>query len=280
MANDYQRIAQAIDILHDGVCEQLSLKALAAQMHMSESHLQRLFSRWAGVSPKRFLQALTVDRAAQLLRDKGLSVLDASHELGLSSNSRLYDHFVSLEAVTPGQYKAMGTGLAIAYGVHSTALGWAQIALTEMGICQLELGDDAQTHTALERLRRRWPRARIYPDPLATGAIAERLQDAIRRPRPDKPISLLVQGSNFQIQVWRALLAIAPGRLCSYSDVAAAVGKPSAVRAVASAVAANPVGLFIPCHRVIRRCGALGGYRWGTTRKEALLALEAAQQGN
>ena len=271
--SDYQRIARAIDFVVEHQAAQPSLAQIADHLQLSPAHLQRLFSRWAGISPKRFLQALTVARAKQLL-DAQHSLLDTAEQLGLSSGSRLYDHFVSLEAVTPGEYKSGGEGLLIRYGCGATAYGEAFVAATPRGLCRLNFIDSQSSAEALLALRRDWPNAALREDAAwAQQSLGELFSAA---PRPEQPLSLHVAGSNFQIAVWRLLLQIPPARLASYGQLAAALGKPAAARAVGSAVGANPVALLIPCHRVIQRSGALGGYRWGLTRKRALLAVEHA----
>jgi AraC family transcriptional regulator of adaptative response/methylated-DNA-[protein]-cysteine methyltransferase len=243
-------------------------------VHLSPFHFQRLFSRWAGVTPKRFLQVLTLEHVKELLARDGLSVLDASHAAGLSGGSRVYDHFVSIEADTPSEYRGGGAGLTIAYGVHATPFGPAAIATTPRGICRLAFVADGAPTAFLAALRRDWPQAAIREDARGTGAVMRAVFDT---PAADRPLSLWVRGTNFQVQVWRALLAIPPGQLGTYGAVAAQLGRPTAARAVGTAVGANPVACLIPCHRVIRRDGALGGYRWGPHRKHAILTRELAR---
>lgn len=271
MNDDYQRIERAIRYLQAHVTEQPGLEALAREVHLSPAHCQRLFRRWAGVSPKRFLQFLTVDYAKRMLA--GASVLETAHAAGLSGGSRLHEHFVVVEAATPGQFKRAGEGMRITCGVADSRFGAAWLAETGRGICALEFIDGDDGGRCLERLRRRWPKAEIARDDArAAAGMGRLLDDPGERP-------LLVKGSNFQIQVWQALLRIPPGKVCSYRQLAEAVGRPTASRAVAQAVGANPVAWIIPCHRVLRATGALGGYRWGISRKQAMLAWEAAKYG-
>lgn len=271
MNTDYQRIEKAIRYLQTHVTAQPGLDELAAQIHLSPAYCQRLFKRWAGVSPKRFLQVLTVDYARRVLSNN--SLLEAAQAAGLSGSSRLHDHFIAVEAVTPGQYKRAGEGLCIRYGAGDSRFGRVWAAVTDRGVCALEFDGGQDAGDSLQRLRRRWPRASLEADDNAIQGTLERVFATTGAGTP-----LLLQGSNFQIQVWRALLNIPAGALCSYGQLAAAVGRPTASRAVAQAVGANPVAYLIPCHRVLRSSGALGGYRWGTPRKQAIVAWEAVSQ--
>ncbi len=273
-AADYERIARAIAFIARRVGEQPTLEAVADHVHLSPFHFQRLFCRWAGTTPKRFLQVLTVERAKGLL-DASRPLLAVAEELGLSSSSRLYDHFVQLEAMTPGEYRAGGAGLAIEYGLHATPFGEALVGLTPRGVCSFEFIDGAGAAQAIARLQARWPRAAWVSAQAATAAVVERLFGA--EPKAAGPLSLHVAGTNFQLSVWKALLRIPPGTVASYGQVAAALGRPRAARAVGAAVGANPVAFLIPCHRVIRETGELGGYRWGVARKQAMHCWEAAR---
>jgi AraC family transcriptional regulator of adaptative response/methylated-DNA-[protein]-cysteine methyltransferase len=272
--SDYDRIARAITFISRQVDNQPSLQEIAAHLHISPYHFQRLFCRWTGVTPKRFLQVLTLDRAKQLLNDSK-PLLEVSAALGLSSGSRLYDHFVQLEAVTPGEFKKKGAGLTIEYGVHDTPFGKAFIAVTHRGICNLAFPDQSNIAEYLHDLSRKWPQASLRECPQRTRAVIRAMFDYDEK--PDGPLSLCVTGTNFQVSVWRALLQIPPGSVASYSQVASAIGRPSSARAVGLAVGTNPVAFLIPCHRVIRQCGQLGGYHWGVTRKQAMHAWEAAR---
>lgn len=272
--SDYARIADAIRFIASQVERQPSLDEIAAHVHLSPFHFQRLFSRWAGVTPKRYLQVLTLERAKALLQESR-PLLEVADTLGLSSGSRLYDHFVQLEAVTPGEYKQRGAGLVIDHGVHDTPFGQAFVALTPRGVCNFTFLDDKAPETPLATLAHSWPEARLQEAPSRTQNVINTMFDGSKA--PDRPISLHVSGTNFQISVWRALLQIPPAKVVSYAQVASAVGNPKAARAVGLAVGANPVALMIPCHRVIQQNGKLGGYHWGETRKQAIHAWEAAR---
>jgi AraC family transcriptional regulator, regulatory protein of adaptative response / methylated-DNA-[protein]-cysteine methyltransferase len=268
---DYRRIERAIRFLDAHVVDQPSLEDVAREIGLSPFHAQRLFTRWAGISPKRFLGLLTVGHAKVALQ-AGESVLDATYEVGLSGPSRLHDLFVTYEAMTPGKYKQQGSGLVIRYGVHPTPFGAALLLTTERGIAGLSFVDGAPQQ-AIDEARAAWPLSRLVEDRDATGALVARLFDGAG----GAPTQLLLRGTNFQVKVWSALLRVPSGRVVSYLDLATALGQPGAVRAVGNALAHNPVGFVVPCHRVIRATGALGDYRWGTVRRRALLAWEAAQ---
>lgn len=270
MSSDYERIEKAIRFIEQHAGEQPSLEAIAAQAGLSPFHFQRLFRRWAGISPKRFLQFVTVEHAKKLLAESS-SVMDTAYEVGLSGPARLHDHFVALEAVTPGEYKAQGAGLSIRYGVHDSPFGDVFLATTERGICGLRFLD-RDSNEALTWLSGLWPGADLREDQRGTRPVAGRIFDEAG---PADPIPVLVKGTNFQVAVWKALLRIPPGRLVAYEDVARAIGRASASRAVGSAVGANRISYLIPCHRVIRRSGTLGGYAWGTPRKRAMIGWEA-----
>ncbi|HDZ8844747.1 bifunctional transcriptional activator/DNA repair enzyme AdaA [Aeromonas dhakensis] len=272
--SDYARIADAIRFIASQVARQPTLDEIAAHVHLSPFHFQRLFSRWAGVTPKRYLQVLTLERAKALLQESR-PLLEVADTLGLSSGSRLYDHFVQLEAVTPGEYKQRGAGLIIDHGVHDTPFGQAFVALTPRGVCNFSFLDDQAPQTPLAALAHSWPEAELREAPSRTQGVIHTMFDGSKT--PDRPISLHVSGTNFQISVWRALLQIPPAKVVSYAQVASAVGNPKAARAVGLAVGANPVALMIPCHRVIQQNGKLGGYHWGETRKQAIHAWEAAR---
>ncbi|MGL6573033.1 bifunctional transcriptional activator/DNA repair enzyme AdaA [Aeromonas hydrophila] len=272
--SDYARIADAIRFIASQVARQPTLDEIAAHVHLSPFHFQRLFSRWAGVTPKRYLQVLTLERAKVLLQESR-PLLEVADTLGLSSGSRLYDHFVQLEAVTPGEYKQRGAGLVIDHGVHDTPFGQAFVALTPRGVCNFSFLDDQAPQTPLSALAQSWPEAELREAPSRTQGVIHTMFDSSKA--PDRPISLHVSGTNFQISVWRALLQIPPAKVVSYAQVANAVGNPKAARAVGLAVGANPVALMIPCHRVIQQNGRLGGYHWGETRKQAIHVWEAAR---
>lgn len=275
--SDYDRIARALDYINRSAERQPGLKDIAAHVHLSPFHFHRLFSRWTGTSPKRYLQTLTLERGKALL-DDSRSLLETADTLGLSGGSRLHDHFVQLEAVTPGEYRKRGSGLHIEYGRHQTAFGALFVATTSRGVLRADFLDREDDGVGLSELRQTWPEAAFSENREAAAAIADRMFNA---PGPgDGPLSLHVAGTNFQVAVWRALLRIPPGRLASYSQVAAAIGRPGSARAVGNAIGANPVAFVIPCHRVIQQSGALGGYRWGPVRKQAIQLWEAARTGD
>lgn len=271
-ARDYARIARAIEFLQQNAAARPGLAAAARHAGLSEHHFQRLFTAWAGVSPKRFLQFLTVEDARRRLASSR-STLDLAGELGLSGGGRLHDLFVTLEAMSPGEARAGGAGLDIRWGIHDTPFGSALLGLTARGVCALHFVDDAAE--AAERLRESWPHAALKRDQRETADTAQRIFAPLARPR--QPLAVLVKGSNFQVQVWRALLALPAGALTTYGDLAAALEKPEAARAVGAAVGANAIAWLIPCHRVIRASGVISGYRWGAARKAAMLGWEAAQ---
>lgn len=272
--SDYSRIERAILDLEKNFRRQPRLDEMARAAGLSAYHFQRLFTRWAGISPKRFLQFLTAGYAGRLLRESA-NVLDAAYGAGLSGPGRLHDLFVNVFAATPGEVRSGGNGLAIRYGTHPSPFGECVVAVTDRGICALSF-PSADDGDPADEIRGRWPRAAVRQDPRATRPVADRIFEPLRRRAPS-PLAVFVRGTNFQIKVWEALVRIPPGRVLSYGDVAAAVGTPDAARAVGSAVARNPVAFLIPCHRVIRRTGAFGDYRWGAARKKAILAWEAAR---
>lgn len=274
--SDYSRVEAAIRYLEDHAQDQPSLGELARQAGLSEFHFQRLFRRWAGVTPKDFLQCLTLSHAKVLLAESA-SLLETSQAVGLSGPGRLHDLFLTLEAMTPGDYKRGGRGLAIHWGVHPTPFGEALFAATERGLCGLSFLEEAGPGTALAELRGRWPEATLVQAPARTTPIAQAVTSRMRG-EPAAPLALLVAGSPFQVQVWKAMLAIPEGRVASYQGLARLAGAPGASRAVGTAAAHNPIGYLIPCHRVIRSTGALGGYHWGGLRKQALLAVEGARR--
>jgi AraC family transcriptional regulator of adaptative response/methylated-DNA-[protein]-cysteine methyltransferase len=274
MNDDYRRIAKAIRYLEDHAIDQPGLEEVAEQVHLSPYHFQRLFTRWAGVSPKRFLQFLTLAHAKRLL--EGSTQLDTAYRSGLSSPSRLHDLFVAVDAVTPGQYKGLGSGLEIAYGLHPSPFGQCLAAVTERGLCGLSFVEEAGPEAAIRDLHRRWPKARLVKNQERTAGMIRRVFGSAAQGNRT-PIPLLLRGTNFQIKVWEALLRIPPGSVISYHRLAEAVGNPAASRAVGSAVGANPVAYLIPCHRVILSTGAFGNYRYGAIRKKAILGWEQAQ---
>jgi len=274
-ATDYARIERAILFIESNVRRRPSLDEIAASAGLSPFHFQRLFRRWAGLSPKRFAQYLTATMAERSLRASG-TLLDAADAAGLSGPGRLHDLIVSIHAVTPGQLKNRGEGLTIRFGVHPSPFGDCFLAVTERGICQLSFLDPNNRERAMADLKRRWTDAIILERPESTRPVAERLFGASRTSRHG-PLHLFIQGTNFQVKVWEALLTIPPGAVASYQEIARRIGAPSATRAVGTAVGQNPVSYLIPCHRVIRKSGAFGQYRWGAARKQAMLGWEAAR---
>jgi AraC family transcriptional regulator, regulatory protein of adaptative response / methylated-DNA-[protein]-cysteine methyltransferase len=275
MNENYEKIESAIEYLHNHIDEQPSLKKIARTVGLSEAHFQRVFSAWAGVSPKRYLQTITVEHAKKLLQEQK-STLDVSLSLGLSSTSRLHEHFVNIEAVTPGEYKTKGSGLEIDYGIHSTPFGDAFIAVTKRGICKLSFVEDGY-EKELEELEEVWKNATLKHSQAKTKNIIELVFNI--KKRADAPLSILVFGTNFQVSVWKALLELPFGSLSSYGEIASKIGKPKASRAVGSAIGQNPIAFLIPCHRVIQQSGKIGGYRWGVTKKHLIHAWEMANNG-
>ncbi len=273
MASDYAAMARTLEYIHDTIHDQPTLDEIAAEACLSPFHFQRSFRRWVGVSPKRYIQNLTLEKAKTELR-QGASVLRTAYGVGLSGPSRLHDLFVSLESVTPGEYKSFGRSLELRYGVHWTPFGPCAIALTERGICSLRFLENSSSSEARTSLAEEWPLAELSEASEATAEIAYRIFHS-RQWSEDEPFHLFLRGTNFQIQVWRALLRIPGGRTVSYRNLGKDIGKPASyARAVASAVAINPIAFLIPCHRVIRESGSLGGYRWGVKRKQQILAAE------
>jgi AraC family transcriptional regulator of adaptative response/methylated-DNA-[protein]-cysteine methyltransferase len=274
MKSDYQRIAQAIEFINANAKQQPSLENIAAHLHLSPFHFQRLFSQWAGVAPKKYLQILTVDRAKQLLA-QSKPLAEVSDSVGLSGSSRLHDHFVQLEAASPGEFKAGGAGMEIRYSVIGGPFGDAFIAVTPRGICKLSFLSNNNIEQQIVDLNAQWPAAKLVNQASETTRMVEALFAG--KQTINGPLSLYVKGTNFQINVWRALLQIEPGCINSYAQVAAAVGKPRAYRAVGTAIGSNQVAFFIPCHRVLQQSGQIGGYLWGETRKHAIHAWESAR---
>jgi len=274
-AEDYRRIEKAIEFLAENYHQQPSLDEIARSVNLSEFHFQRLFRRWAGISPKRLVQFLTLEHAKQAL-EESRSVLDAAYDAGLSSPSRLHDLFVTAEAMTPGEFKAKGAGLEISYGFHPSPFGECLLAVTERGICGLGFVGEGGREQALEDFKRRWPEAQFQENPEKTQGYIDAVFNAKKR-NGARTVKLLLMGTNFQIKVWEALLRIPLGSVVCYEDLARRLGKPSAARAVGSAVGRNPISFLIPCHRAIRKMGITGDYHWGAARKKAILAWEAAR---
>jgi AraC family transcriptional regulator, regulatory protein of adaptative response / methylated-DNA-[protein]-cysteine methyltransferase len=274
--DDYSRIEKAILFLDANFRSQPSLSDVARSANLSEHHFQRLFRRWAGISPKRFLQFLTIEYAKELLAESR-SVLDATYEAGLSSPGRLHDLFTNIEAVTPGEFKNRGTGLKIDYGFHWSPFGVCLLAVTERGICGLSFLLHGDHEKAVQELKSRWPGASFEENSEKTAPLVDQVFPPIG-PKGARALSLFLRGTNFQIKVWEALLRIPEGSVVSYEDLALHLGKPGAARAVGSAVGQNPIAFIIPCHRVIRKMGVTGNYGGGPARKKAMLAWEAGRR--
>ena len=271
LSEDYLRIEQAILYLENHYKDQPGLEEVAANIGLSEYHFQRLFTRWAGVSPKRFLQFLTKEGAKDLL-GRSENLLDTTHQVGLSSLGRLHDLFVTTEAVTPGEYKSRGAGVTIRYGLHASPFGKCLIAVTERGICHLGFVQTSEGD-AIDHLVTGWKQARMIEDYRSTAALVEPIFD-LRNSGRGKPLNVHLRGTNFQLKVWEALLQVPAGAVTTYEGIASSIGRPGATRAVGTAVGHKPIAVLIPCHRVIRKVGEFGNYRYGALRKKALLARE------
>jgi AraC family transcriptional regulator, regulatory protein of adaptative response / methylated-DNA-[protein]-cysteine methyltransferase len=271
---DYDRVARAIRHIAANRLEQPSLVEVADAMGLSPFHAQRVFTRWAGLSPKRLLGLLTVEHAKALLRSTE-SVMGAAYEVGLSGSSRLHDLFVTFEAITPGEYKAAGADLVLRWGVHHTPFGAALLVASDRGLARLTFLDGRRLDQVLAEAKADWPLSRFAEDSVATRPYAEA---AFGNRQEAGPLRLFAKGTPFQVQVWRGLMRIPEGSAVTYSDLAAELGRRQAARAVGGACRTNRIGVLIPCHRVIRDTGALGGYQWGLERKQALLAWESARR--
>ncbi|MBE0680502.1 MAG: methylated-DNA--[protein]-cysteine S-methyltransferase [Anaerolineales bacterium] len=273
LSQHYKLIEQAIQYIEANVQSQPELKDVSSAVGLSEYHFQRLFTDWTGISPKRFMQFLTKENAKKLL-SQSENLLETTHQVGLSSLGRLHDLFVNTEAVTPGEYKSGGAGLAIRYGIHPSSFGKCLIATTERGICNLSFVD-ASEGKAIDNLVAGWPRAEMIEDYKTTAPLVTRI---FTRLNPGlgtgTPLKLHLRGTNFQIKVWEALLSIPTGAVTTYEHLAQQIGNPKAVRAVGSAVGHNPIAYLIPCHRVIRKSGDFGNYLYGSARKKVILARE------
>ena len=273
---DYDTIRRSIEYLSDHWRQHPDLDDLADHVGLSGSYLQRLFTRWTGgLSPKGFLQAITLDHAKQLL-DQSASVMETAFELGLSGSSRLHDLFVSHEAMTPGIYKAKGAGLTINYAFHPSPFGKALIMATQQGLCGLAFADDGEEQDALTDMCSRWPKASYCQDHEATRPFAARIFDK-QFWQEDHHLQITFIGTDFEIRVWETLLRIPMGNATTYSDIASHIGNPKASRAVGTAVGKNPISFVVPCHRVLGKSGNLCGYHWGLTRKQAILGWETGQ---
>ena len=268
----YAVIARAIRVIADRAPDQLSLDELAAEIGLSPAHFQRVFSAWAGVSPKRYQQYLSLDHARRMLAERH-SVLDTAHGSGLSGSGRLHDLFLSWEAMSPGDYARGGAGLTVLWGWFESPFGPALVMGTEKGICGIGFADALGMETTMADLLSRWPKADFVEDPMRLRPWA--LAAFGMEPGLEAPLHLI--GAPFQIKVWEALLRIPTGHVTTYSDIASAIGSPRAMRAVGTAVGRNPISWLIPCHRALQKAGGLGGYHWGLDVKRAMLAWEAAR---
>ncbi|GLK77482.1 6-O-methylguanine DNA methyltransferase [Methylopila jiangsuensis] len=277
--SDYDVVRRALEHLTTRFRDQPSTEEVAAAVGLSPSHFNHVFRRWCGLSPKAFLQAVTLDRARGLLRREEANLLDAAYELGLSGPARLHDLFVTHEAMSPGAFKAGGAGLDIRWGVAPSPFGLAVLAATERGLCGLGFADDeAGVPAARDDLAGRWPAARLIRDDAHVAAFAAQAFDPAEW-RPDRPLRLVLIGADFQVEVWRALLSIPLGQATTYGRLAETLGRPKAARAVGAAVGRNPISFVVPCHRVVGASGALTGYHWGLTRKRAMLGWETGDAG-
>ena len=274
-AADYDVVRRAIVFISENWRSQPDIDAIAFAAGVDATDLHHLFRRWAGLTPKAFLQAITLDHARQLLRDSA-SVLDATYEVGLSGPGRLHDLFVTHEAMSPGEWKSGGEGLVISYGFHDSPFGTALVMATPRGLSGLAFADPGEERAALDDMRRRWPRATYVENAGVTGPLAERIFDPDLW-RPDRPLRVVFIGTDFEVRVWETLLGIPMGRATTYSDIARKLGRPTASRAIGAAVGRNPVSFVVPCHRVLGRSGDLCGYHWGLTRKRAMLGWEAGK---
>ena len=270
---DYQRIEQAIRFIEQNFQRQPSLKEIAENVNLSEFHFDRMFTKWAGTSPQRFMRFLTKEYAKNVLTETK-DLLDTTIKMGLSSSSRLHDLFVTYEAMTPAEYKRKGEGLKIIYGIHETPFGFAFIATTSRGILELTFLAENQSIDELIRLKNEFPKAEFIENQAETSAFINQIfVDNVE----SKSLNLLLRGTNFQIKVWEALLKIPSGKLACYEDIAQLIDKPTAQRAVGTAIGANHIAYLIPCHRVIQKVGITGNYRWGEYRKKAILGWEGAR---
>lgn len=271
-SSDYLLIEKALHYLAENYQDQPDLAKAAEYVGLSDYHFQRVFTRWAGISPKKFVQFLTIQHAKQVLAESK-SLLEATFDTGLSSPGRLHDLFVTHEAITPGEYKQMGEGLRIKYGFQPTPFGESLLAMTDRGICHLSFVQSNGRQQALQTLSQQWSKANIVEDVAATRPYQQQI---FNQNKTKKPLHLHIKGTNFQIRVWSALMQIPAGALVSYGTLAHLAGKPQAARAVGTAVGHNPIAYLIPCHRVIRQLGEFGSYHWGATRKKAIIGWEAA----
>jgi AraC family transcriptional regulator of adaptative response/methylated-DNA-[protein]-cysteine methyltransferase len=276
-AADYAIVRRAIGFISEHWRDQPEIEAVAEAAGVSATDLHHLFRRWAGLTPKAFLQALTLNHARKLLRDSA-SVLDASFEVGLSGPGRLHDLFVTHEAMSPGEWKTGGAGLAISYGFHPSPFGTALVMATERGLAGLAFADPGEEEAALADMGGRWPRAKLIEDAARTAPLAKRVFEP-KLWRAEIPLRVVLIGTDFEVRVWETLLKIPMGCAMTYSDIAAKIQAPKAARAVGAAVGKNPVSFVVPCHRALGKNGDLTGYHWGLTRKRAMIGWEAGRVG-
>src|SRR5262245_20617706 len=274
-AADYDVVRRAIAHIRGNWRNQPEIDEIAEAASVTPTELHHLFRRWAGLTPKEFLQALTLDSARNLLRDSA-SVLDASYEVGLSGPGRLHDLFVTHEAMSPGEWKSGAEGLPISYGFHPSVFGTALVMATDRGLCGLAFADEGKEKAALADMRRRWPKAKYVEDSAKTAPLTARIFDK-KLWRSDRPLRVVLIGTDFEVRVWETLLRIPMGCATTYSDIAGSIGAPKAARAVGAAVGKNPVSFVVPCHRVLGKSGDITGYHWGLTRKRAMLGWEAGK---
>ncbi|AOF88818.1 MAG: methylated-DNA--[protein]-cysteine S-methyltransferase [Shinella sp.] len=274
--DDYATVRRVIEMITEDYRDQPGLEDIAGRLDQSPTQLQKTFTRWAGLSPKAFLQAVTLDHAKRLLRQEDLPLLETSFEVGLSGPSRLHDLFVTHEAMSPGEWKARGAGLTIRYGLHPSPFGGALVMITDRGLAGLAFTDEADGMDAFEDMSSRWPNAIYVEDSEATAPYAERIFDP-ERWNAEEPLRVVLIGSDFQVRVWEALLRIPMGCAVTYSSIAQKLGQPTASRAVGAAVGRNPISFVVPCHRALGKSGALTGYHWGLTRKRAMLGWESGK---
>jgi AraC family transcriptional regulator of adaptative response/methylated-DNA-[protein]-cysteine methyltransferase len=274
-AADYDVVRKAIGHIRGHWREQPEIETIAEAAGVTPTELHHLFRRWAGLTPKAFLQALTLNGARELLRDSA-SVLDTTYEVGLSGPGRLHDLFVTHEAMSPGEWKSGGQGLTVSFGFHPSPFGAALVMATERGLAGLAFADPGEELAALDDMKSRWPRATYVEDSARTAAVAKRIFDPTQWQR-EQPLRVVLIGTDWEVRVWEALLKIPMGKLDTYSNIAAKLANPAASRAVGAAVGKNPVSFVVPCHRVVGKAGALTGYHWGITRKRAMLGWEAGR---
>jgi AraC family transcriptional regulator, regulatory protein of adaptative response / methylated-DNA-[protein]-cysteine methyltransferase len=274
---DYDSVRRAIGFISEHWRAQPTIESMADAAGVTPDELHHLFRRWAGLTPKAFMQALTLDHAKGLLRDSA-SVLDAALDSGLSGPGRLHDLFVTHEAMSPGEWKTGGVGMTLRFGFHPSPFGTAIVIASGRGLAGLAFADPGEEQASLADMQRRWPRATYLEDRAGTSALAQRIFDT-KLWRADQPLRVVLIGTDFEVRVWETLLKIPMGRAVSYSDIATKISRPKASRAVGAAVGKNPVSFVVPCHRALGKSGALTGYHWGITRKQAMLGWEAGQVG-